>query len=101
HATMACVAGGFHEAARKAPLLVDARAANDIARTASEDNGRGGPPPQEATVAPRDVLHKRAIPIPEGIRGPAEETGGQAALATLVAMRSTLAASDGKLVAIS
>ncbi|MGD8150443.1 hypothetical protein [Ornithinimicrobium sp. Y1694] len=101
HATMAGVAGAFHEAARKAPLLVDARAANDIARTASEDNGRGVPPPQEATVAPRDVLHKRAIPIPEGIRGPAEEAGGQAALATRVAMRSTLAASDGKLVAMS
>lgn len=101
HATMAGVAAAFHEAARKAPLLVDARAANDIARTASEDNGRGVPPPQEATVAPRDVLHKRAIPIPEGLRGPAEEAGGQAALATRVAMRSTLAASDGKLVAMS
>ncbi|OLT20689.1 hypothetical protein BJF81_16000 [Ornithinimicrobium sp. CNJ-824] len=95
HATMAGVAGVFHETARKAPLLVDARAANDIARTASEDNGRGVPPPQEATVAPRDVLHKRAIPFPEGIRGPAEDVGGQAATATRAALRSTLAASDG------
>lgn len=96
HATMAGVAVVFHEAARNAPLRIDARAANGIARTASEDNGIWIPPRQDATVAPRDVLYKRAIPFPESIRGSAAAAGGQAALATRAALRSTMAASDGK-----
>ena len=95
HATMSGVAGVFHEAARNAPLLVDARAANDIVRAAPEDNGPGTPPVQDATVAPRDVLHRRAIPLPGAIRGHAEEVGRQAAVASRAALRSTLAASDG------
>lgn len=95
HATMTGVAGVFHEAARNAPLLVDARSANDIVRAAPEDNEPGTPPVQEATVAPRDVLHRRAIPLPSAIRGYAEEVGRQAAIASRAALRSTLAASDG------
>lgn len=96
HATMAGVGGVFHEAARNAPLLVDARAANNIVRSASDDNGRGTPPPKHATVAPRDVIQKRAIPLPAGLRGHAEHAGRQAALASRASLRSTLTASDGK-----
>ncbi|AXH95951.1 hypothetical protein DV701_07260 [Ornithinimicrobium avium] len=96
HATLTGVAGVFHDATRNAPLLVDARVANDILRATPEDNGPGTPPVPDATVAPRDVLHKRAIPLPRTIRGRAEEIGRQATMATRAAMRSTLAASDGK-----
>lgn len=47
------------------------------------------------------LFHKRAIALPKAFGGPAEEAGGQAALATRAALRSTLAASDGKLDAMS
>jgi hypothetical protein len=101
HATMAGVAGVFQEAARSAPLLVDARAASHLSRTAPDDDGWGTPPAHAVTVGPRDVIHKRAIPVPEGIRGPAAEAGSQAALATSAALRSTLSASDGRPEAVS
>lgn len=96
HATVSGVGGVFHRAARDAPLLVDARAANNIIRSAPRDTGRDIPPPNHATVAPRDILHKRAIPLPDGIRGQAAEAGRQAALASRASLRSTLTASDGK-----
>ncbi|MGB3257770.1 MAG: hypothetical protein WBA72_07245 [Ornithinimicrobium sp.] len=101
HATVAGVAGAFYEAARHAPLLVDARAANDIIRSALAYDDRGFPPHNHENVAPRDVLHKRAIPLPDGIRGQAEDQGHQVAQASRASLRSTLAASDGKREAMS
>ncbi|WP_122263921.1 hypothetical protein [Ornithinimicrobium cerasi] len=101
HATVAGVASVFHEAARNAPLLVDARAANNIARATSADDGPGSLSTQDATVAPRDALLKRAIPIPDGIRSRGEDAGRQAALASRASLRSTLTASDRREAATS
>lgn len=101
HATMAEIGGVFHEAARNAPLLVDARAANNIMRSASQGEDRWTRPSKHATVAPRDVLHRRAIPLPAGLRGQAGDTGRQAALASRAALRATVTASDGRRDAIS
>lgn len=95
HATLAGVGSIFHETARDAPLLVDARGANDLARAAFNDD-RWSRPNGHVAVAPRDVLHKRAIPIPEGIRSCVEEVGQQAASASRRSLRATLAASDGQ-----
>ncbi|MGO0578300.1 hypothetical protein [Ornithinimicrobium panacihumi] len=95
HATMAGVATLFHETSRSAPLLVDARAANDLARSAPED-GLGAPRTQGASVAPRDVVHKRAIPQPPAVGGRSERAGMQAARASREAMRSTLTVGDGQ-----
>lgn len=96
HATMAGVGGVFHEAARNAPLLVDARAANNIVRSTAGDGDLVTPQSQHATVAPRDVLRKRAIPLPAGLRGHVEDAGQQASLASRASLRTTLTASDGR-----
>lgn len=101
HATMAGVTSVFHEAARNAPLLVDARAANNIARAISADDGPGALPSQDTIVAPRDVLLKRAIPIPDGIRSRGEDAGRRAALASRASLRSTLTVSDRREAAMS
>ncbi len=96
HATVTGVGGVFHETARREPLLVDARAANDMIRAAFDDEDRWSPPHDHLAVSPRDVLHKRAIPLPDGMRGRVEDSGRQAASASRGALRATLAVSDQK-----
>src|SRR5690606_7873598 len=50
----------------------------------------------DASVAPRDVVHKRAIPQPPEVGGRSERAGMQAARASREALRSTLAVGDGQ-----
>lgn len=94
HATVAGVAGAFHETARTASLSVDARAANDLIKTTLDQDERRSPPQDQTTVAPKDILQKRAIPIPPDIRGRVEEIGREVVSAARGSLRATLSASD-------
>ncbi|USQ77827.1 hypothetical protein [Ornithinimicrobium cryptoxanthini] len=95
HATVAGVGALFHETARQAPLEVDARAANDIIKAALDtDDERLSPSRDAFAVTPRDVQLKRAVPLPDGMRGRLENAGHDVATATRASLRATMAASD-------
>lgn len=86
HATLAGIAGAFDDATRTAPLLVDSRAANRLARP-----GSGG---LEAVVTARDVYYKRAVPLPVELRSRATEVAGEVVRASRASLRTVLSATD-------
>lgn len=93
HPTIAGIAGAFHETARSTPLLIDARAAGSMLRSASSEDPwlRTA---DHAPVAPQDILHKRAVPLPDELRSRLVEVGHDLDLASRVSLRATLAATD-------
>lgn len=94
HATVAGVGALFHETARDATLLVDARAANDMIRAAFDTDDRLSPSHDIAVVTPQDLQLRRAVPLPDQIRGRVENAGREVATASRGSLRATLTASD-------
>ncbi|MFK5634269.1 hypothetical protein [Ornithinimicrobium sp. LYQ103] len=105
HATVAGVGDLFYQTARRAPFVLNARPLNDLARELatsmvkpgahlrgrSETDGADAP-----LLSPRDVLLRRAVPLPGAVRPLLEEPARQASTASRGALRATLAASDQK-----
>ena len=103
HATLASVGELFHDTARRAPFTVNARAANDLARQLDPPTNkprsvpRGWPetdPTENPLIAPRDILLRRPVPLPEPLRPLLERPSGQAAAASRAALRATIGADD-------
>lgn len=94
HATVAGVGEVFHETARGAPLLVNARPANEMATAVLDLDERRSPAQDQSVISPKDVLLKRAVPLPEGMRHFVEDPARQAASASRASLRATMAASD-------
>ncbi|MCE0485428.1 hypothetical protein [Ornithinimicrobium sediminis] len=92
NATLAGVASVFRETARSAPLLVDAQTANILLKSTDD---RHALPHEQSVVAPRDMIHKRAIPIPDRLRAATEDAAAQVAAASRASLRATLSAGDG------
>ncbi|MGC5585900.1 hypothetical protein [Ornithinimicrobium sp. W1665] len=103
HATLASLGELFHDTARRAPFVVNARPANDLARQLDPSTNkprsvpRGWPetePTENPLITPRDILLRRPVPLPEPLRPLLERPSGQAAAASRAALRATIGADD-------
>ncbi|SOC51119.1 hypothetical protein SAMN05421879_10134 [Ornithinimicrobium cerasi] len=95
HATLASVGDLFHDTARRAPFVVNARPANDLAHqleppTAKRRGWPGLEPEEQSVLSARDVLLRRAVPLPEPLRPLLERPSAQAAVASRAALRATI-----------
>lgn len=92
HASVADVGGTFAETARSAPLVVDARSANELIKADLDPDERRHQ--DKIDVSPKDILWKRSIDLPTSIRGRVAEFGFAAASASRASLRATFKAID-------